>query len=78
MSGYLISTANVFNVSPLDNAKLNKVFTNKCTTAQTKIKKMTMARKKTRKVNVRVRLGISEDISVGNGNDNISVENSCF
>jgi hypothetical protein len=28
---YLISAAKVFNIMPLDGAKLNKMFTNKCT-----------------------------------------------
>ena len=38
VSGYLLSTAKVFNVTPIDGAKFNKMFTNKCTTAQIKVK----------------------------------------
>lgn len=44
-SGYLLSAAKVLNVSPLDGAKLNKMFTNKCTAAQTKMKKKLTAMK---------------------------------
>ncbi|CAB4019730.1 Hypothetical predicted protein [Paramuricea clavata] len=45
IKGYLLSAAKVFNVTPLDGAKLNKMFTNKCTTAQIKAKKKLMMAK---------------------------------
>ena len=38
-TGYMLAAAKIFNVPPVDSSKLNKMFTNKCTSAQTKMKK---------------------------------------
>ncbi|CAB4012448.1 Hypothetical predicted protein [Paramuricea clavata] len=43
IKGYLLASAKIFHVAPLESIKLNKMFTNKCTCAQTKLKKKLMA-----------------------------------
>jgi hypothetical protein len=43
ITGYLLASAKIFNVVSLESTKLNKMFTNKCTRAQTKLKRKVMA-----------------------------------
>jgi hypothetical protein len=43
ITGYLLASAKIFNVVSLESTKLNKMFTNKCTCAQTKLKRKVMA-----------------------------------